>query len=197
MQKTSGQLELEKLRKKKEIIIPDFSTCYYCKSTSLKTEEKYCPNCRFPQLGTQKEMQGFLYRIRLKKELLAEKKKQINKSRNILYTLGIINIVLGIIRYYQHENFIDILVTLILGGIYLALGFWSIKKPQPAIIAGLFTYIVLIVLGALMDPELLIKGILLKILIIYGFFYGFKGIKEAEKLSKELNDLKKAQDLSE
>lgn len=197
MAKTSGQLELERLRKRNEITITDFSTCYFCKSTGLKEEDKFCPNCAFPQRGLQSEMQKFVWAFRNKKSLLEDQKRAIRKSRNILFALAGLNIIFAVVFGVLIENDIaTLIIQLMVGGIYLGLGFWCMKKPFPAILSGFFVYIVFIVMNGIADPTTLYKGLLWKVIIISAFIYGYKAALQSAKLEKELENMKKAENFN-
>lgn len=198
MVKTSGQLERERRQKISEIIITDFTTCHYCKSTGLNEQDKYCPNCGFPQRGTQIEMKRFLIDVKKKKELLYSKLKAVKKARNILFILAGLNVLIGIILGVLVNFDIAILIGSLIGaGIYFGLGMWSKNKPFAAILTGFFVYIVFNVMSAIADPHTIYQGIIWKVIIISGFIYGYKGVKDAEKLEKELKSMKESKDLTE
>ena len=197
MAKTSGQLEKERIRQKSQIIINDLTTCYSCKSTGLAEKDVYCPNCAFPQRGTQAEMKNFMWKVNGKKKLLADQKKAINKARNILYILAGLNLLVGIITgFLPSFNIAMLLSGIISAAIYFALGLWCRKQPFPAILSGFFVYIVFIAIAAISDPHTLYQGLFMKILVISGFVYGYKGVKDSKKLEIELELLKNAKDLS-
>ncbi len=198
MTKTSGQLERERRLKQSEIIIKDVTVCHYCNSTGLAEQIAFCPNCRFPQRGSQSEMKNFLLNITNKNQLLSEQKKAIEKARNILFILAAINFVVGILLGVVITFNIAMLIGSMIGaGIYFGLGMWSRKKPFPAILSGFFVYIVFNVIAAITDPHTLYQGILWKVLIISGFIYGYKGVKDSQKLEKELASMKESKDLSQ
>lgn len=187
MEKTSGQLEVERISQRNLIVIEDMSTCHYCKSTGLKDEDKFCFNCGFPQGGTQEEMKMFIWRIKNKQQLLLDKKKSVKKATTILYILAGINFVFGIILGLIVEINIPILiVSVVVAGIYFTLGLWSAKQPFPAILSGFFVYIALNVINAIADPNTIYMGILWKVLIISGFIYGYKAVKDSQKIEAEL-----------
>lgn len=198
MTKTSGQHERERRQKNWEIIIQDYRVCYFCKSTGLNEENKFCPNCRFPQRGSQTEMKRFLIDVRKKKELLANKKKAVTKARYILFILAGLNFICGLILGVIIKFDIALLIGCIIGaGIYFGLGMWSKKKPFAAILSGFFVYIVFNVISAIADPHTIYQGIIWKVIIISGFIYGYKGVKDSEKLDKELKSMKESKDLTE
>jgi hypothetical protein len=197
MAKTSAQIRREKRLKKREIVITDYTVCHYCKSTGLNEADNFCPNCRFPQRGTQAEMGKFMGQIVLKKSALDDQKKAIKKARNILYILAGINLLYGLILGLIVNFDAAILIGSIIGaGIYLALGIWSKKKPFAAILSGFFVYIVFNVMGAIADPHTIYQGIIWKVVIISGFIYGYKGVKDSENIEKELTTIKESKDLA-
>jgi hypothetical protein len=197
MAKTSGQLEKERIREKSQINISDLTVCYSCKSTGLVESDVYCPNCAFPQRGTQAEMKNFMRMITDKRNLLEGQKKAVNKARNILFVLAGLNFLFGIILGTVSGLDIASLLGGIIGAaIYLALGLWCRKQPFPAILSGFFVYIVFNAIAAIDNPHTLYQGILVKGVIISGFIYGYRGVKESKKLEAELELLKNAKDLN-
>ncbi len=194
---TSPQIENEIEQKKDETDIVDLTICYYCKSTGLNEEDKFCPNCRFPQNGTQREMKRFLVNVANKKQLLIDKKKSVKKARIILFILAGLNFVFGIVFGIVLNFNIQILIGSILGAlIYFGLGMWSRKNPFPAILSGFLIYVVFNVITAIANPATIVQGIIWKVLIISGFVYGYKGVKDSEALEVELASIKEAKDLS-
>ena len=195
---TSGEIEREIIRRRNEIEIEDYTTCYFCESKGLKETDLFCPNCAFPQRGTQSEMKKFLLDIRKKKSLIEDKKSAIKKARNILFILAGINFLFAIIvGLLLKETNLTVFISCLIGAlIYFALGMWSQSQPFPAILSGFFVYIVTQVLSAIADPNTIYQGIFWKIIIISGFIYGYKGVKDSQKLEKELQLIKEAKDLT-
>ncbi|MDP4266278.1 MAG: hypothetical protein Q8880_02440 [Bacteroidota bacterium] len=193
----SGHLEIKRLREKCHIVIEDYTKCHYCKSIGLTQDDTFCPNCGFPQRGTQTEMRNFIWNIRNKKLLLKEQKKAINKGRNILFILAGLNLLFGIVLIVTGKINISVILGIMISAvIYFGLGIWSMKNPFPAILTGFFIYIVLSVIGAINDPKSILNGIIIKAFIIFAFIYAYLGVKDAEKLEKELESIKKAKDLN-
>jgi len=196
MEKTSGQLEQERIRQRNQIVIEDMSTCHYCNSTGLKAEDHFCYSCGFPQGGTQEEMKLFIWKIKNKEQLLIDKKKSVKKATNILYILAGLNLVIGIIMGLIVEVNIPVLIACIVSGaIYLALGLWSMKQPFPAILSGFFIYIVFILINAVADPHTIYQGIFWKVIIISSFIYGYKGVMDAKKIEAELQSVKNTKNI--
>ncbi|MFT7344721.1 MAG: hypothetical protein ACI9XP_001309 [Lentimonas sp.] len=175
----------------------DFTICHYCKTTGLDTQEKYCPNCRFPQGGTLNEQKGFYVQLKIKKGNLADKKKSIRKAKIILFVLGGLNIAAGLSLGLIIRVDINVLITtFIIGSIYLSLGFWANKKPFQAILIGFFVYISTVTMSGVIDPSTLYKGLLWKGLIIAGFIYGIRAVKDAKAIEEELIESKSGIDLN-
>lgn len=198
MAKTSGQIERERRLKRSQIVINDLTTCYFCKSVGLKEHDKFCPNCRFPQRGSQIEMKRFLGDVSKKKDLLADQQKAVRRARNILYFLGGFNLLFAFTAFFPDQFDVATSIGGLIGAaIYFGLGVWSKRKPFAAILSGFFIFTVFIVMNAIVDAHTIYQGILWKVLIIGGFIYGYKGVKESEKLEEELVSLKAARDLSD
>jgi hypothetical protein len=195
---TSGEIERERLRKKREIVIQDLSKCYHCKSTGLTETDKFCPHCGFPQRGSKQEMWQFIRGMKQKDNLLRGHRKAVNKARNTLYFLSVATMVAGLVfgLIAKEKQGAIIITYLVIALVYLVLALWCKTNPFPAILSGFFLYIVLIVIGAIDNPRTLYNGLLIKIFIISAFIYGYKGVKEAEKLEKELETLKTSVDLN-
>lgn len=61
-----------------------------------------------------------------------------------------------------------------LAAVMIGLYFWSRRAPLPAILTALALYLVLLVLGAVLDPAAAFKGLLIKAFVIAGLFAGLK-----------------------
>lgn len=196
---TSGELERDRIRKQREIVITDFTTCYYCKSTGLAEGDKFCPHCGFPQRGVQQEMLVFLYNVKRKKELLEQHKKKVQRARTVLFVVGGLQFVAGIVIAVLIPSAAAaiLIIQAIIGALFLGLGFWCKTNPFAASLTGFFVYIVLLVINGVMDPSTIGQGMFLKIAIISALVYGYRSVKEAEKLETELADLKTSVNLND
>lgn len=59
-----------------------------------------------------------------------------------------------------------LLITGVLGSIFIACAFWARKQPLPASITGITIYITIELIGAIQNPALVIQGWPFKIIII-------------------------------
>lgn len=55
---------------------------------------------------------------------------------------------------------------LVIGSVFLGLGFWARKAPMPAALTGLVLYIALLVFDGVLEPANIHRGLLIKVIII-------------------------------
>ena len=80
------------------------------------------------------------------------------------------------------------IIDWIIAAIFIGFGFWSFYKPYVALIAGLIFYLSLILLFAIVDPITIIKGIVLKIIVISYLIYSIKVAKN-ERSGNQSNEI--------
>ena len=177
-----------------EIEIDNPEVCQYCKSKGLNETDKYCPNCGFPQNGTHKERVDFLLSMRRKKSSLKETNIKVNNVKTILFIIAGLNLFVGIILGLIQKDIITLIVCVITSIIYFGLAIWSNKNPFPAILTGFLIYVSLQILSSIIDPSTIIRGIVIKIAFIVAFINGMISAKKSEKLSKEIEEIKKPKD---
>jgi hypothetical protein len=182
---------LKKLADKKPIEIADLSTCYFCKITGLKEEDKCCPNCSFPQRGTQAEIKSFLWDIEDMKELAKEHEETVKKGKVALYVIASFTFLGALISdLLLHAYIFAFIVDSVVSIGFLGLALWSDKKPLLSMIIGLAVYLILFVMVPILAyPANLINGIVIKLFIIAAFIYGIAGAYNAGKVKKELDQL--------
>ncbi len=177
--------------------IDDYSKCYSCKSTGLvEGRDDFCPNCRFPQAGDDRDIDRFLLRLKRREDEIEAERKKVKRGEYILYGLGVLNLLVGLVVFSQDNDVFALASHIIVAGAFIALGIWSRRKPFEAFIAGLSVYAVLLVLSAIVDVSTLFQGMLWKVLIICGLFYGFKAAKEVKELEKQLAHAKQPKDFT-
>jgi hypothetical protein len=157
----------------------------------VNSDDTFCDNCGFPLKGSEQEQNNFIYNRNSKEIDLEDANKKIEKAGNILFWIAGATVLTGFIFYFIQkgtEGAVSLLiVNLILGLIYTALGGWSKKKPMAAIISGFALYVIILLLNAFTDPATIVSGIIIKIFFIGCFIKGIKSAIEAEKIKKELN----------
>lgn len=108
--------------------------------------------------------------------------KKMKSARRILLTLGILQVVLGLIvlgiglsgaaNSATNNPNAGSGLTLVggivagIGLVFLGLAAWATTAPFPAAVTGLVLYVTLTVVDAIADPTAIFRGIIIKVLII-------------------------------
>ncbi|MBC8048451.1 MAG: hypothetical protein H7Y00_16750 [Fimbriimonadaceae bacterium] len=126
-----------------------------------------------------------------KEILLADAEKKVSESRTALYAIAGLSVVGGVVSYFIDKvTGLDILIgSLIIALVFLVLAFFVNKKPKLCVLTGLILYCTLLIIDAIADPSSLIKGILVKGIIIYFLIKGFKAAREVEEMRAKLSNL--------
>lgn len=132
--------------------------CQTCgKALPLETSPRIIEGGSFAESGVGQTMQL---------ELLA---KQASGAWKALLAVAIIQTLAAIVLSALLIEELGMIVPLITGGIaatFWALFLWARSNPLPASICGMIVYVTLIALDAATDPTQLVRGWLLKIIII-------------------------------
>lgn len=111
-------------------------------------------------------------------------KQGVKKARNTLFVIAGL-VFLGemiTLAASGDGNFLEtVIIALIEAGIFVALALWTENKPYTAIIIGIIIYLGLWLLTAIFDPSSIIKGIIVKIIILV---YLFKALPDAKALQQ-------------
>jgi hypothetical protein len=115
--------------------------------------------------------------------------KHIRQARNAIFiTAGLILLSVIILVFTIPEGYDYIWIDLLFYGIFIggfiALGFWTKKKPYFAIISALILYGVFIGINAVLDIKTLFSGIILKIIIISLLVKGLSDAKGAQEMKQ-------------
>jgi hypothetical protein len=120
----------------------------------------------------------------------SETKKTLNKGRYALIVIGALYILMGFLEGFlmAGNQLLFGIIDWIIAAIFFGLGVWSFYKPYVALISGLIFYLLLILLFAIVDPMNIIKGIVLKIIIISYLIYSIKVAKN-EHSAEQSNEI--------
>lgn len=112
--------------------------------------------------------------------------KHIKNARNTLFVLAGLTLILNLWVLLPIDGDLAKMISLciIAGvcGLFLGLAFWTKKRPYTAILIALIVYSVLIILGWILEPTSIIKGILFKIAIIVLLVRGLRNAKESQDM---------------
>lgn len=166
------------------------SKCRACGST-VNEQDQFCTSCGFPLKGTDEEQNLFISARHFRKNQVHELRRKIKNAQTTLFVLAGLFFVVGIIYYFisgQNDLAFAVMITnLILAAVFLALGGWAKNKPVVAIISGLVLYILVQLISIVEDPTNIVKGIIIKIVVIVYLVRGLQSAMEAEKIKKEHN----------
>jgi diacylglycerol kinase len=115
--------------------------------------------------------------------------KHIRQARNAIFAVAILLVLNLVILCFtipdEYEYlWIDITLWSVFIAGFVALGFWTKKKPYYAILGAICLYLVFIGLNAFFDITTLYKGIIFKVIVIVLLFKGINDAKEAQALQK-------------
>lgn len=115
--------------------------------------------------------------------------KHIRQARNaIFFTAGLILLSVVILMISLPKGYNDWWIDLVFYGVFIggfiALGFWTKKKPYTAISCALILYGAFIGINAYFDIKTLYSGIILKIIIISLLVKGLSDAKSAQEVQQ-------------
>ena len=118
--------------------------------------------------------------------------RHIRQARNALFTAAAILLLNAIILFAQYPfdieiMWLDYLIWVVYIGGFIALGFWTKKKPYYAIIGGLILMGVFILVNAIIDPNTIFGGIIFKIAVVVFLIKGLGDAKEAQQMKEQFN----------
>ena len=111
--------------------------------------------------------------------------KHIRNARIMLFVLA----GLFLLSLAAHLPFDDNPVKMVMAAVivlfaaaYVALAFWTKKKPYTAILTALILFISLEVLSFLLQPASIFQGWILKIIVILLLILGLRNAKESQRM---------------
>jgi hypothetical protein len=164
--------------------------CPNCYS-EFEMQPHYC-SCGYPFNGTEMDKYQFMSTKVKKAKILQEGINSASYSRNILFVIGGLNLLISIIlAFLADDNEYNLInndyyfITMGYSVILIALGFYSYKEPFFALLLGFLVLLFVYAIMGLINPIMLLNGIIIKIIIICSFVYGLIKIKQAENISKQ------------
>ena len=120
----------------------------------------------------------------------------IRKARNALYWAGALIFIWEMIGMFRIGGFDPFVfgIALVIGGIFVALAFWTKTKPYSAILTGLAVFIAYIALGVVINGiaegsvgilKALIGGIIIKVVILVNLILPIKDAKALQEARKQ------------
>ena len=158
--------------------------CPSCK-TVPEQELENCAICGYPFSGNNEEKSKFIARQILNKGKIADAESSIKSARLILFIIAGFNIIASFFQFANVENgFILIVLSNLIGLIFLFFAFIIKKKPFIFTLIPLVLLIMIYTADAIIEPNTLIQGFIWKVIFISGLVYSLIKIKEKEKIKK-------------
>jgi energy-coupling factor transporter transmembrane protein EcfT len=109
--------------------------------------------------------------------------KPIKRARTWLFVIAGLQLVAIVtaINLPEPENWITMGLFVVVATVFAILAFWTKKKPYTALVTALSVYATLLVLSAIFDPSSIIRGIVIKILVITMLITALKNAKEVQQ----------------
>jgi hypothetical protein len=119
--------------------------------------------------------------------------KHIRQARNALFIAAGILLLNAVILFAQYPfdldfMWLDYLLWVIYIGGFVALAFWTKKKPYYAIMGGLILMGIFMGINAYIDPSTIFGGIIFKIAVIVFLVKGLNNAKEAQQLKEQFDN---------
>lgn len=156
------------------------SNCSYCKTTDIEIEI-YCPKCGYPENGTEKEERDFRLRLNSRKLRLKDANKKLKTAKIVLYVLIGFSLLGATYYYFVPEDFASAISSIVVAIVYLGLLSWVDKNPFAALLSALIFYVTLQVMGVLIEPASIFKGLIIKIVVISALI---KGVSSAQQVKQ-------------
>lgn len=174
-----------------EVSSPTSSGCENC-SANVPTNQKFCAQCSFPANGSESEKQSFRLHVSSRKRFLSDAQDKIKSSRYMMFGLAALFLIVGLIAGLAGDDMETMIINIFCCIVYLILAAWCSKNPFGATLTALIIYATLVTVSAFVDPTSLVRGILLKIIIVMALVKGIRSAQEAQKYLAELEKLKAA-----
>jgi RNA polymerase subunit RPABC4/transcription elongation factor Spt4 len=165
----------ERDEQRRRIVVLDRSVCQHCKRKGLTNEDKFCPDCGFPQQGAESEQRRFIVEKRRERSKAQENECMVKRARYYLQGAALMNML----SFISDEPLV-VVVGLVISSVFVALSFWAKTKAYPAILTGLLTYVSIQLFFGVFHWQFLMSGLIVKIAIVGALWYALRAAKELE-----------------
>lgn len=160
------------------------TTCKNCKTEVLE-EITVCNICNYPLKGTDKEKSVFVARQIMQKGDVEDSVERLKKARIILFIIGAFNIIVPFIPIFKIDSDIAIVLSIVVGFLFVILGILSFKHPIMSLSISLGAVIFYYLLIFVTNPILIFKGLIWKVVTVLILGYGLYSAAKASKIIRE------------
>jgi hypothetical protein len=118
--------------------------------------------------------------------------KPVRRARITLYVIGGLILLTIFTLLPIDSNPIKIFLAgyiVLMGGGYIALGFWSKRKPYSALVTGLCIFIGSIALSVILQPSSFFSGLIFKIVVIVVLIMGLENARDCQRMMAQSKEL--------
>ena len=120
---------------------------------------------------------------------LQSAENNLKKTRNAIFVIAALVLIGNLIMMAVSDTFttLGLVIALLIAGVFIGLAFMTKKQPLGSVIIALVLFVALWVMDiVVLGPEYIIKGIIVKAIIVYFLITGIKHARETERLRKEM-----------
>ncbi|MCA9621033.1 MAG: hypothetical protein KC731_18550 [Myxococcales bacterium] len=145
--------------------------CRAC-GDALAVDAKFCDGCGARVLSDEEHY-----------ELTQRLEPQMAKGRTWIGAIAILYVLGGVVLYLMNEEISVLVVNFVLAAIQAGLWLWSKRSLLPAAITALVLYVSIQLLNAVLEPESIARGMLVKILFLLALGRAIQAGIEARRLT--------------
>ena len=124
----------------------------------------------------------------LDKQKLKDSAQKVKNARIVLLVIGGLTIAVSLYKLLSVGDEIEGYTGLVEGVLFIGLFFLGAKYPLGALISGLILYAVPHLIVAVIEPESILRGIILKVLFIAALIRGIVSVSQLPKAKPKVSD---------
>lgn len=162
-------------------------TCPACSKEQIERLDR-CNTCDFPFNGTEKEKSIHIGKFISKKGVLTDSDTTIKKIQQLFYFIGGFNLMLFVMHSLIGVVFIvNSILDFLFFVIFMVCGIFIRKSPLVFTIIPLLFMIGINGIYYLIDPGLVLKGIIYKLIIVGCLIYSIYIVLKAQEFKRKYN----------
>ena len=153
--------------------------CNYCGANT--PESAYCQTCNYPLHGTDQEKGRFVAKQVMDESNVKDAINKMKYPRYILFIIGGFNVLASVIQY-QSLDLASIIISIVIGLMFIGFALLTVKSPKIAILIPLILILIYYTLLAVFMPNYFMFGIIWKVIIVIGLSFSIYTVFDAEKI---------------
>lgn len=114
--------------------------------------------------------------------------KPLRNARIWLYVVAGLHVLMAVVNYFQLKDADESIaaftagIYVVIAAIFFGLALWSRRKASTAFLVAVILYIAFIIGFSILEPENLVRGLLMRILVIVALIRGYQNAKNVEQI---------------